>query len=425
MKKRIFIILSLSLIWLNLYSQDIPFIMGRSWVSGFKAASLGGAFTAVADDYSAGFYNPAGLGQIKKITGGVSIGHLSITNSSTFGGIETTENSSYTGLNSFGIAIPVPTYQGSLVFGINYQKIREFDNSLYVSMLNNAPGDSVQMSYNELEQGSLSAISFSGAIEVAPQVYLGGSVNFWSGNDDYLWRYTESDNVYDIWTFNNYKKTTTINTGYTGLNFTGGILYYLNKNIRFGITAETPLTLTGKEDWSYQEKTLWDDNATTTDSTDNGFTEYKISSPYIFRAGLSIKQGPVMITGSAEFLDYSQIKYKNTGYIEDEEQNVEIRQKYQNVTNLSVGGELALPNTPVILRGGYRINKSPLKHVSSDLDRKIISFGAELKVNDQFSIGCLYQMSSWKNKNQADNNIIEKENIDAKKLSFALIYRGK
>jgi len=422
MKKRTYIILTLSLIWLNAYSQDIPFVLGKSWISGFKAAALGGAFTAVADDYSAGFYNPAGLGQIKQINAGATIGHLSITNSSTFGGIETTESSGFTGLNSFGIAIPVPTYQGSLVFGINYLQTREFDNSLYVSIINNAPGDSVRMAYNELEQGGLSALSFSGSIEIAPQIFVGGSVNFWSGNDDYLWQYNESDRVYDIWTFTEYKKTTTINTSYTGINFTGGLLYYLTKNVRFGMTVKTPLTLTGKEDWSYSEQTLWDDNVTTNDSIDNGFTEYKISSPYIFHFGLSIKQGPFMIAGDAEMLDYTQMEFKDSGYIDDKEGNLEIRQKYQSVTNLAIGGELAIPGSPVVIRGGYRINKSPLNHVSDSYDREIISFGAEFKFNEQFSLGGTYLKSSWKGE---AGGVIEKENIEASKILFSLIYHGR
>jgi len=422
MKKLIYSTIILLLLSTAVFSQDIPFIMGRSWASGFKAASMGGAFTAVADDYSASFYNPAGLGQIKKMSAGFSIGQLSLSNSATFGGIETTESSTFTNLNSFGIAIPVPTYQGSLVFGINYQKIRDFNNSLYVSIINNSPGDSVRMSYNELEQGSLSVLSFSGAIEIAPKVYFGGSINFWSGTDDYLWKYTESDDVYDIWTFTNFKKTTTINTGYSGLNLTGGFLYYLNNFIKLGVTVETPVTVTGKEDWSYLEKTLWDDNVTTKDSSDNGFTEYKISSPYVFRAGVSINQGPLTISGSAELVDYSQIKYQDTGYIEDEETNAEIRQKYRNVTNLAAGGELAIPGSPVILRGGYTIRKSPLKNAASNLDRKIISFGAEFKVNEQFSIGGLYQSGSYKGNG---GGVIEKENIDIKKISFSLIYHGR
>jgi long-chain fatty acid transport protein len=33
--------------------------------AGAKATSYGGAFTAIADDYSASFYNPAGLATVK------------------------------------------------------------------------------------------------------------------------------------------------------------------------------------------------------------------------------------------------------------------------------------------------------------------------------------------------------------------------
>jgi len=422
MKKTAYIAGTILLLCGSLSAQDIPFIMGRSSISGFRAAAMGGAFIGVADDYSAAFYNPAGLGQINKMMAGASLSQLSVENSATFGGIETTESTTYTSLNSFGIAIPAPTYQGSLVFGINYQKIREFDNSLFVSAVNNAPGDSVRQGYDEMEEGHLSAISFSGALEVAPKVYLGGSLNFWTGKDDYLWRFNESDDVYDIWTFSQYHITTTINTSYSGFNLTAGMLYYLTNNIRFGLTAETPLTLRGKEDWSYTEKTLWDDNVTTQDSTDEGFYEYKISSPFKFRAGLSIKQGPILIAGSAELIDYSQMRFKDTEYSDNEEQNLSIRQTYRSVTNLAVGGELALPGTPVIIRGGYRINKSPFKHDPSARDRKIMSAGAEFVINSQFSLAGVYQSSSWEN---SSGGLIDNEDITYKKISMSIIYRGE
>ena len=39
--------------------------MSNSIGAGSKAVSLGGAFTAIADDFTASFYNPAGLANIK------------------------------------------------------------------------------------------------------------------------------------------------------------------------------------------------------------------------------------------------------------------------------------------------------------------------------------------------------------------------
>ena len=49
-------------------SRDaIEFQLGQSF-TGVKAIALGDAFSAVADDYSAMYWNPAGLTQKKKIT---------------------------------------------------------------------------------------------------------------------------------------------------------------------------------------------------------------------------------------------------------------------------------------------------------------------------------------------------------------------
>ena len=72
-----------------------PFTRGYSWEVSAKAMSLGGAFTGVSDDYSALYYNPAGLGQLKKasVVGGFS--HLMLENQVTFSEFGETDNASF------------------------------------------------------------------------------------------------------------------------------------------------------------------------------------------------------------------------------------------------------------------------------------------------------------------------------------------
>lgn len=83
---------------------------------GSRAQSMGGAYIGVADDYSATFWNPAGLAQMRRLefTGGIN--NTNYSNDATFFGNSSTATNSSTTLNDLGFVFPVPTSRGSLVF---------------------------------------------------------------------------------------------------------------------------------------------------------------------------------------------------------------------------------------------------------------------------------------------------------------------
>ncbi len=57
--------------------------MGNDAWTGARAAGMGGAYAAVADDISAIMYNPAGLAQMRRVEWNLAIGALSAKESST------------------------------------------------------------------------------------------------------------------------------------------------------------------------------------------------------------------------------------------------------------------------------------------------------------------------------------------------------
>lgn len=65
MYSRILLMLFAVLLTQNLWAQSLYFGIRRGF-EGTRANGMGGAFTAVADDNTAIFYNPAGLGQLEK-----------------------------------------------------------------------------------------------------------------------------------------------------------------------------------------------------------------------------------------------------------------------------------------------------------------------------------------------------------------------
>ncbi len=406
----------------GLCAQTVPFLWGTHWGVGARAAGLGGAFAGLANDYSALFYNPAGLGQLETMEITASFSQLSLSDRAVFMGRETEETSSYTKLDAFGAAVPIPTYRGSLVLGLGYQRIRQFDKALHVTEFISTPGDSVTWNYDELDEGGLGLFAFGASMEVAPGLYVGGSLNIYSGSDDYIWRFTEEDRPYDIWMFDTFTSTTQINTQLSGFNFTFGGLYKVKDTFRIGGSIETPLTLKGKEEWSDEDVTHDDDGSQIIEYSEAGQTEYKIQAPWRFRVGGSVSAGPILLSGEVVLTDYSQLKYKTMppeGDMSMADANFALRRDYQNTTGYRVGGELTIPGTDLRLRGGYRFDPSPLRDGASDRDRTILSVGAGYLFNKQFDLNVTYLFTDWQ---VPGGDVITRENLDAGRIMVSLSY---
>jgi hypothetical protein len=97
---------------------------------------MGTAYTAIANDYSAIYWNPAGLGQIEMSEFSLGLSHLSFNNTSEYFKNQKTYSNSGTNLNSLGLVYPFPTVRGSLVFGAGYFRSNDFTTGLGYSAFN-------------------------------------------------------------------------------------------------------------------------------------------------------------------------------------------------------------------------------------------------------------------------------------------------
>ncbi|MCX6144624.1 MAG: hypothetical protein NTZ35_15555, partial [Ignavibacteriales bacterium] len=180
---------------------------------GARSAGMGNVATGLADDYSALFTNPAGLGSLRSYEFSVGMLNSGYNNDATFFGNMLNANDRVTNLNNIGLVYPVPTQRGSLVFAFGFARVANYStvasfkgfnpsNSLVESLTpdvnlngmsaadrkslldNNIPyqlyladtlggrlypnvTDSVGQEGNVRESGGLNNWSFGGAVEIA------------------------------------------------------------------------------------------------------------------------------------------------------------------------------------------------------------------------------------------------------------------
>jgi len=345
-------------------AQEEIFQRGVELGIGSRALGMGGAYIGVADDYSASFWNPAGLTQIRRLEGFGTLSYTQRKNDAALEtlGLNTLDEVTTTNINSIGLAYPIPTYQGSMVFSLGYHRVKPFDSNLLFSWANTTPDDSVSQSWSELEKGSLNNWTFAGAVEVAPSLSLGAAFNVWTGDDDYLFSFEEKDDLFDLYTVNKFRIDNTVTSSFTGYNLKFGGMYRPISNFRLGFTIATPVSYTVKDKWRESERTTFDDRSVD-EVTDNGTIEYKIQSPFTFGAGASLNVANLLLAASVENTDWTQARYISDPPFEGAtkiEANEELTRKYRNTTRYHLGAEFTFPLIDLQVRGGYFYDPTPL-----------------------------------------------------------------
>jgi long-subunit fatty acid transport protein len=393
---------------INIFDNEIGF--------GARAVGMGGAYTAIAEDYSAIYWNPAGLAQIRKTELWLGLSHLYLNNDINFNGSNSSSSISATKFNSFGLVFPVPTYQGSMVFALGYQKVKDFDYmNEYMGISNkgsssltfysdpNNPdstydfwGRDVQKQGLVTDDGSLNQWSFAGAIDVSPNISVGLSMNYWTGKSEYSREFDQQDIFNNFQTFpadfDQYLETGYITTEYSSFNVKFGGMLKLGKIIRVGVGIDVPQTITAKEDWG-KEGILYFDNNDELDVSDEGIYEYEVKIPFRFQTGAALKLGPILGTGSLEYTDWTQFKFETN---ELKTENSALKNDYRGTVTVKLGGELNVAFLASQFRAGLIYEPTPLKGYDFDYDRKFASIGYGVLLDRIFKIDLAYMLGVWK-----------------------------
>ncbi len=390
------ILLSLIIVPKN-YAQNEVFFLGHASGVGGRALSMGSAYLAISDDYSATLWNPAGLTQLRRMEFFTSMSHLLYQDQASFNDISNSDKTTKTRLNSIGFAFPIPTYQGSLVFAAGYNQVRSFDTGFsFTDFYVDALG--AKQSYIELEEGGLNNWVFAGALELTKDLSIGAAINIWRGKDNYHFNFSEEDSL-NIYYYDSFTSDQQIKTTYSAVNFKAGFLYKLGDLGRFAATLATPVSLDAKEKWSESSQQIEDDDSPYADSmyTSSGYWDYGLKSPFVFAAGAAFTLLPnIVLSADVEYNDWSQTRYTSQPPVGDEfHKNIDFKQDYRSTVTYRLGGELTVPLINAQLRAGLIRQPSPLINASSKADRNYLTAGGGILLDKQVKFDIAWVHGWW------------------------------
>ncbi len=397
---------------------------------GARALGMGGAYTSVADDYSAIYWNPAGLAGVTESEFFGELSHLNFKNEATFANEITNESENYTRLRSLGLALPLPTSRGSFVLGLGYNRVKDFDQNLFFSGFNSQTNGlgfeledqqgnvdtylfdkNVQQTEQIIDEGGLNQWSFAAAIALSPNFTAGATVNIYRGEDEYLFTFIQED-TRDNHTqypgdFESYQLDQTLITDYSAFNLKIGGMFRVNRAVRIGAAIGLPTTFSVHETFNENDLLVFDDGFE--DAVDYGTAEfeYDVKTPMHFDGGVSFSTGNMTLAASMRYRDWSQTKFdipddqlNDPDYRDLLDLNPMIRQDFRATMQYNLGGEIYLDGLGAKLRGGYSVYPSPLENALDEMDKKFISAGVGFKVDRNVDLDIAYRRGTWKQESE-------------------------
>lgn len=200
-----------------------------------RALALGGNYTALAQDYSALYYNPAALAFVKAREAQVGLSGLINASATDAGSGSTVVDKERIRLSAGGLLWSVPASRGGLSFALGYSCPGIFDNATqYARETANTTDEFRLTSYGQL---NLWSVGFG--VQFAPGLSGGLTASLVTGSStSQARRYFEQfgavvDSVND-----NYE--TTIDRTYVGYDLRFGIMYQFNDMLAMGLRVVAP-----------------------------------------------------------------------------------------------------------------------------------------------------------------------------------------
>ena len=368
---------------------------GNFFVVGARALAMGGAHIAVSSDATALVYNPAGLARVTRIEFSGGLTHQRL-DSETRRGLSTLLGSGFnngrlqsnTRFGSANVVLPVPTYRGSLVLALGVNRVQSFDK---VMEFGDDPylDDDMVDSGIESQSGGLYLWSFGAAVDVSPNVSVGGTVNYWRGKSSYTW-------LFEKWLLFpqlEIRYDDAIDDRYSGFNAKFGVRIQPNKYLVLGGTIDSPVTLTIEEDWTEATDTIFHAHGREVNHYGYWSSEYKVTLPFSLGAGMALHLNNLTLAGDISYTDWTQMEYKRYEYVA--EANRLIKETYSDALRFHLGAEYLIPQLGTSLRAGFYQDPLPYKSRWVTEDRSFFTAGVGFLIDQVMTLDIAWAHGSW------------------------------
>ena len=389
-------------------AQEEEIAIGNTFGLGARTMGMGGAFLAVADDFTTLYWNPAGLAQIRKfeLFGGLSHSERNVETEFTRGRA-TEADYSKTRPNSIGLVYPLYANRGGFALALGYNRPQNFDTEVAIQGLDPSSG-SVFSGFDVDEtvsnSGGMGIWSFGMGVFISKNILLGGSIDFWHGSSVNELNSAAADvNNIDP-EIKSFAFHDTLDRDYSGLSGRVGVLAFAGENVTLGGTVTLPADLEVSEVWEQQTIVQFDDGEEDVDG-DGGSILFDIKRPFEFGGGVAIKllEKRLTVAGDMQFTDWTQTEYDPLPA--DDAQN-NFNRYYDSTMQVRVGAEYRIPGIEASVRVGYFSDPIPFQEREIDNDRDFLTIGVG-KIFDQIiKIDIAYMRGSWE---QSSNSLSESQ----------------
>lgn len=351
-----------------------------------RAIGMGNTGLALGHDGSALIYNPANLASIKRIEIRAGLSHLRLTNDTRLeaepdvftDGSDITK----TRINALSLAVPVPTYRGSLVFAFGLHRINSYDRAFGVTF-NDLGGDDAAFRGRETETGGMWKWSAGGAVDISPRLSVGAALHLLTGKDEYRWESRDAtiDNVIS--------EDQLIEIDYVGVSAMGGISFNVSPTLSAGLTIETPTLLDAEENALYAIDSLFSDYIFEYPS----YSAYNVTRPFVFGFGMAGSFGQANLAADFRYTDWTQMDFDYDSPELDAEENDAIRfiqDELSEVISIQLGGEYLLPEQGLTLRAGYFRDPLPVDDRFVEKQRQYITAGVGFLIDRVMTLDLAY-----------------------------------
>ncbi len=397
---RFFVVLCFFLWPITAFAQEERAIGNFAGV-GVRAMGMGGAFAGVADDFTAVYWNPAGLAQIRQREVHVGFTRNARSSTSAFNGTVGESKLNNTRFGSLGFVYPYPVYQGRLVFAIGFNRIKDFDWNINQRGFDES--DSLQFNGFFQREGGLSLSSIAAAVDVSPAISLGLTLGLTGGEDETSREFSWIDRE-DIYLERRFLAIDSFSDDYSRAWYVtlGAMIrtpreqprLRLGATITTGLGQEVRYTFRGLPDDQSYNRIEYDDGTVTQVGNDELKGRYEIALPLEFGLGGSYVPMPgLLLAASAHFAEWSQAEYESRDGDEFRADNSFERQ-YRDVVRYHLGVEWQVPVIALDLRAGFYTDPLPFvgprdpdpfsgdPPIRIEQDRRFFTLGAGLLVDE-------------------------------------------